>query len=343
MLTRDYLTLKLNRLKKPAEWAHDTDSLAFVFPSGGKGKFVSGSVAHSLCPGDVLVLNGSASGKLTVSDGSEVVFWCVSVQLEHLFPLFATDELCLLQDLQDRFKATRIYLAATPLAAECHKLITSAPPQFNLDHRSHVLRIVSAVLSAEMTDVRPQRTGFIRMEDHLRMVFDTLSIEELLTLSVGDLADRFSCSRRHLNRLFHHHFGFSVASLRMEMRLLKAASLLKDPDIKVINVAEQCGFNHLGLFNTCFKRRFGQSPGHWRKLPGPITPSFSPTLGSETKCPLRNNGLCPWNFNDGNGNGNGSNGCIGEDAAHSMTLDSNGSGRSARKSGKQQNGSRSRF
>jgi AraC-like DNA-binding protein len=86
-----------------------------------------------------------------------------------------------------------------------------------------------------------------------------------LTLSVGDLAGKFSCSRRHLNRLFHLHFGFSVAALRMEMRLLKAVSLLRNPSLKVISVAQQCGFNHLGLFNTCFKRRFGSSPGQWRK------------------------------------------------------------------------------
>jgi AraC-like DNA-binding protein len=50
----------------------------------------------------------------------------------------------------------------------------------------------------------------------------------------------------------------------MEIRVLKAASLLRNPDEKVINVAEQCGFNHLGLFNTCFKLRFGVSPGQWR-------------------------------------------------------------------------------
>ncbi len=49
------------------------------------------------------------------------------------------------------------------------------------------------------------------------------------------------------------------------MRLLKAVSLLVDPDAKIIHVAEKCGFNHLGLFNTCFKKRFGSSPGQWRK------------------------------------------------------------------------------
>ena len=33
----------------------------------------------------------------------------------------------------------------------------------------------------------------------------------------------------------------------------------------MIHVAEKCGFNHLGLFNTCFKKRFGASPEPWRK------------------------------------------------------------------------------
>jgi hypothetical protein len=51
----------------------------------------------------------------------------------------------------------------------------------------------------------------------------------------------------------------------MELRLLKALSLLRDPGVKIIHVAEQCGFNHLGLFNACFKKRFGKTPGQWRK------------------------------------------------------------------------------
>jgi AraC-like DNA-binding protein len=111
---------------------------------------------------------------------------------------------------------------------------------------------------------------------------------------VGELADKFSCSRRHLNRLFHQHFGFSVAALRMEMRLLKAVSLLREPDAKVINVAEQCGFNHLGLFNICFKRRFGNSPGQWRKLTSQAEGQRAGLTEAAPTCPLKSNGLCPW-------------------------------------------------
>jgi AraC-like DNA-binding protein len=144
-------------------------------------------------------------------------------------------------------------------------LLAEAPPQFNLDHRTHILRIASPVLSCEFNHAHAQRYGFVRPEEHLTQVFEQLSTDEILNLSLSELANRFSCGRRHLNRLFHQHFGLSVTRLRMEMRLLKAVSLLRDPAAKVINVAGQCGFNHLGLFNTCFKRRFGVSPGLWRK------------------------------------------------------------------------------
>jgi hypothetical protein len=69
--------------------------------------------------------------------------------------------------------------------------------------------------------------------------------------------------------------------------------LLRDANIKIINVAEQCGFNHLGLFNTCFKRRFGTSPGRWRK--STIRAVSAPTRKLENKpiCPLQTTGSCP--------------------------------------------------
>ena len=126
-------------------------------------------------------------------------------------------------------------------------------------------------------------------------VFEKLSASELINLSVSELADRFSCSRRHLNRLFHQHFGISVAALRMEMRLLKAVSLLRVADAKVIHVAEQCGFNHLGLFNTCFKRRFGSSPGQWRKSNIQTLSALASDQEDKSICPLHQSGLCPLN------------------------------------------------
>ena len=74
---------------------------------------------------------------------------------------------------------------------------------------------------------------------------------------------------------------------------MKAVSLLRDPDVKIISVAEQCGFNHLGLFNVCFKKRFGQTPGQWRKG-APDAGKQESSLEAGPACSMRSLGLCPW-------------------------------------------------
>jgi AraC-like DNA-binding protein len=296
MPAQEHLSLQLVRLKPAERWNPAANGLSFVFPKEGGGKCVSKAVTQQLVPGTVLVLNGTpeSEGVFCADEGKEMVFWFFAVTLEHLFPLFVGNEICLLQNVAEGFKRTKLYGASSPLARECHRLLAGVPPQFNLDHRSQLLRVVAAILSFEFKTAQPNRVGLVRAEEHMIQVFENMSADELLSLSVGELAARCGCSKRHLNRLFHQHFGFSVASMRMEMRLLKAASLLRDPDTKVINVAEQCGFNHLGLFNTCFKRRFGASPGHWRKISTQAEGRSVRLVNDSSACLLHSNGLCPW-------------------------------------------------
>jgi AraC-like DNA-binding protein len=293
MHAQDYLTLRLVRLKSSEEWPLNREGLSFVFLKGGSGMYVSGPDAQPLAPGDVIVMHGGAGGKLCVGKGQEMVFWAFLLRLEHLFPLFDGSELSLLQSVINGFKSSKLFPASTALARQCHRLIEEVPPQFNLDHRSQLLRAAAAILTEEFKTAKTQRTGSASVEQRMVEVFEHLSVDQLLSLSVGELAVKFGCSRRHLNRLFHQFFGYSVAALRMEMRLLKAISLLRDTSGKIINVAEQCGFNHLGLFNTCFKRRFGVSPGEWRKQSVRGESHSMSQPGEGAACPLHPKGLCP--------------------------------------------------
>lgn len=293
MLSQEHLTLRLTRLPGVEAW-RQSPGLCFVFPKSGTGTCVCGRLSQRLAPGEVAVLGGNEPWKVGVADHGEMVFWEFSLKLEHLFPLFASEEIALLEGVVERLKGIRWYPASSALAAECHHLISELPPQFNLGHRSQLLRVAATLLSEEFKDAQPQRSGFVRIEEHLVQAFEKLSTEELLNLSVSELAERFGCSRRHLSRLFHQHFGLSVVGLRMEMRLLKAVSLLRDPNAKIIHVAEQSGFNHLGLFNTCFRKRFGTSPGRWRKLSLEAPSALAALAGTANFCPLHSNGFCPW-------------------------------------------------
>ena len=252
-----------------------------------------GPLAHLLNPGDVLVVNGEPKGRVEVREGDEIALWLFSVSFEHLYPLFASQELGLLAGVAERLKHTRLYGACTPMARECHRLLTDTPPRLDFEHRMHLLRVAAIVLAEEIKAARERRGVSTRSDEHIAEVLERLSANELLKSSVQELAQKFGFCRRHLNRLFHQFFGLSVSRLRMEMRMLKAVTLLRDPNAKVINVAEECGFNHLGLFNASFRLRFGASPGQWRNQnqgndQGPPGSRLSRQL-----CALRNAGFCP--------------------------------------------------
>jgi AraC-like DNA-binding protein len=298
MLGDDHFKLRLVRLQPSEGWVNDArseDEFTFVFLKGGAAKYVFPNAVHRLVPGNVLVFNKYSVGRLHSDDKSESVFATFSLLFEHLFPLFSSDEIALLHNVMNNFRGGRIFSPGGTVAVECQPLLEIAHTQPRLQQRSQLLRIVAAILADEFKNVHSQRSGLRWSEDHMIQVFEKLSSSELLKLSVDELAMRFSCSRRHLNRLFHQHFGLSITALRMEIRLLKAVSLLRNPREKVINVAEQCGFNHLGLFNTCFKKRYGASPGQWRKLAlnnSSNTPARNPE--GKSTCPLHANGLCPW-------------------------------------------------
>jgi len=294
MFSQEHLALRSVRVKPAEKWAGKANELLFIFPKAGRGQFVSPAVKHRLAPGDVLILNGAPQGGVSADAGGDLAFCFFSTRLEHLFPLFAGSEIGLLQNLAEGLKVARHHDSASPLARECHKLLAETPPRLDLVHRGQLLRVVGALLGAEFKTAQSHHAGFVRADEHMVQVFEKLSADDLLGLSVGELAARFGCSRRQLNRLFHEHFGFSVAAMRMEMRLLKAVSLLRDPAAKVINTAGQCGFNHLGLFNTCFKRRFGASPSKYRDMMAQAQAHSDRPNPAGLVCPLRSYGFCPW-------------------------------------------------
>ena len=300
MFGNGHLKLRQDRLQPSDSWKiqfRNGDEYVFVFIKSGVAKYVSSAAAQRLVAGNILIFSGHFGGKLHADEKSECVFASFSVRFEHLFPIFSSNEISLLPGVMAPFKRAKVYPPNTPLGAECQRLLEAAQSLQKLDQRSRLLCVVAAILSGEFKDAHIRQSGVDWAEDRMVQVFEKLSSEELLRLSVEELAAKFNCSRRHLNRLFHQRFGLSIISLKMELRLLKAVSLLMDPQAKIIHVAEQSGFNHLGLFNICFKRRYGSSPGQWRKE---MLATGKPQLarpGQKQTCLM---GIrCPWGVGAG--------------------------------------------
>lgn len=289
----DYLVLRQlhldQRYKHPERRrAAEAAALTFILPRTGKARCVSGNSEHSLTAGDVLVIRSSA--EFWLEGDPKTVVWVFSVLLPQLFPIISGDQLRQARVFTESVERPKVYPASGPCAAKCHRLVAEVPAmEVPFDHRVSLLRIAGVVVDAEAARTPP--VASVRNEQDALQTLQRMSLAELATLSVDDLALRFHCSRRQLSRFFRKHFGVTVAAMRMEMRLLHASSLLRDPEVKVIHVAEECGFNHLGLFNVCFKRRFGETPGQFRKI---LVPAARPDAGAAScVCWLRRLGLCP--------------------------------------------------
>ncbi len=282
-------------LRPSEQWASRESGVLFLFTESGSGFWGSGAGARRLALGEMLVVGSGQGGEVRACGHSELAFSFFCTPVEHLFPLFSSAEIPSLLSIAARFNRPKLYPAFEALTQDCFQLLGQSPSEPGLAQRVQLLRVVAAVLAPQFQGATGPALTY-RADDQMARAFERLSVTDLLTLQVPELAAKFNCSRRHLNRLFNEHFGLSVATLKMEMRLLKAASLLRNPETKIINVAEQCGFNHLGLFNICFKKRFGSSPGRWRKTDQSSSVRSAEILEKSAVCALRTNGLCAWSL-----------------------------------------------
>ena len=92
-------------------------------------------------------------------------------------------------------------------------------------------------------------------------------VEEHYTekLTIDDMAERIFYSKSHFMKFFKAHMGTGFTEYLNDYRLTMAARLLKSSDESILMIAEESGFDNLSYFNRIFKRKYGVSPGSYRK------------------------------------------------------------------------------
>ena len=84
-------------------------------------------------------------------------------------------------------------------------------------------------------------------------------------LTLERIALRAGLSPYHFSRLFTARMGRSVMAHVRGRRLVRGARRLCDePDLKLVDLAFDCGFESQEAFTRAFKRVFGVSPGRFR-------------------------------------------------------------------------------
>lgn len=83
-------------------------------------------------------------------------------------------------------------------------------------------------------------------------------------ISLSNVADNVYVSQWHLSKLINRHTGQSFLDLLGGMRIERAKQLLRNPSMRVHEVAEQTGFSDVAHFSKTFKKIVGKTPGEYR-------------------------------------------------------------------------------
>lgn len=113
--------------------------------------------------------------------------------------------------------------------------------------------------------VQRRSTDYLLVDDSMiRRVIEQLRTRYSDHLSTADLAREQGLTPRHLQRRFKAATGKKLQEALLEIRLQKAAALLRDTPKTISEIAMDTGFSDLNRFPNYFSRKYGITPRLYR-------------------------------------------------------------------------------
>lgn len=91
-------------------------------------------------------------------------------------------------------------------------------------------------------------------------------VENAGEITVGRLADELGLSKNYFGKIFKSSTGSSVSGYVNNLRIKRAAELLRTTNMKVYEVGYAVGFENQHYFSVAFKQNIGVSPSEFREL-----------------------------------------------------------------------------
>ena len=149
------------------------------------------------------------------------------------------------QQLISTLRQPPVYAAAQPLWYQCKALELA------------VTFFLAPPADAEMFCTRQQRVGQERVEQVIFLLKQNLAEPP----SLEELGKKIGCSHFYLSRIFSAQTGHTITQHLRELRMERAAELLKTGEFNVTEVSLEVGYNSLSHFSAAFHETFGCCPG----------------------------------------------------------------------------------
>ena len=149
------------------------------------------------------------------------------------------------QQLIATLRQPPVYAAAQPLWYQCKALELA------------VTFLLQPPPEQEMFCTRQQRVAQERVEQVIFLLKQNLAAPP----SLEELGKKIGCSHFYLSRIFSAQTGHTITQHLRQLRMERAAELLKSGEHNVTEAALEVGYNSLSHFSAAFHETFGCCPG----------------------------------------------------------------------------------
>ncbi len=220
-----------------------------------------------LSENDLCVLRPEAHHTIQRYENSPFLLYNFEVNIEYLNSLCA---ILGLHSADELFEDAENYARCSSAELlEYIKIVTTPNLPSNLVHTEQKEASSKILIAKILTHfvLNPAHDLINKKEDStISTMLALLEDEKNFTRTIKELCEQTFYTQEHITRLFKKANLSSPNRVHLQKKLQHAANLLLNSDMKVIDIAEQCGIETVSYFTKTFKKEYGISPSTYKKM-----------------------------------------------------------------------------
>ncbi len=149
------------------------------------------------------------------------------------------------------------------LIEEIDLLCDNKPYGYQLIVKSNLLSIIFELIhNFSNTQITPVNTKAL---EKIKTILSYIADNYSTGITIEEIAEHCYYSKSHFMKFFKENMGTGFIQYLNDYRLEIAAAKLIKTNENILNIASNVGFENLSYFNRAFKKKYGISPGIYRK------------------------------------------------------------------------------
>lgn len=155
------------------------------------------------------------------------------------------------------------HAALSGLVAQMDSLCDARPHAYQLAVKGLLFQMMFVLLT-ECRQLPAQKTDRKSL-DKIKTVLTYVEQHYQEPITIEEIAAQCFYSKSYFMKFFKEMMGMGFIQFLNDYRLEIAAKLLLSGDGTILDAAMQSGFENLSYFTRCFKKKYGITPGKYRK------------------------------------------------------------------------------